>query len=307
MAEQRRRRRRLKKEAVQFAAGMACAGVALSILAGVNLSNNMKETKDLKTEMKTQEEQVSKLEENIKAEETKQVELVKQEADVQKELSEQAKTNPNILNVSQEKVAYLTFDDGPSKNTSIILDFLKANNIKATFFVLGNGDDALYKRIVDEGHTLAPHSNTHDYATIYQNKDAFMEDLNSLSAHLEKVTGVKPTITRLPGGSVNSISKKYGGDNIMEEVRQAVTDAGYTYFDWNVDSKDAATSNQSEEVIIQSVLDGTKNLNEAVILMHDAAPKGTTVDALPEIVEGLKAQGFVFRPITKETTPVQYK
>lgn len=286
---------------------IASITILMFIFAMASLNSSMGKTKALKSEMKLQEEQVKKLLESIQTENEKKLLLDKEHSKAKEDLEKASKADNSILSIAQDRFAYLTFDDGPSKNTAAILDFLKANNIKATFFVLGNGDETIYKRIVQEGHTLAPHSESHKYEEIYKSSEAFMKDLNSLATHLEEVTGIKPTITRIPGGSVNSVSKKYGGDNIMDEVRAAVTAAGYTYFDWNVDSNDASDEDQSKNSIVGNVLQGVNHLDEAVILLHDTNSKATTLEALPEIVEGLRKQGFSFRAITQETTPIQYK
>lgn len=273
------------------------------------LPEKMNALKVAKETVATFNEQQAVLQEELN---TNKLELEQVEVEVQDkkaQLEKAAAANPDVIVGSDtNKFAYLTFDDGPSANTVKILDFLKANNIKATFFVLGkNNQDEIYKRIVNEGHTLAIHSNTHAYDTIYQSVDNFMADITSLSNMLEKVTGVKPSIMRFPGGSNNTISHKYGGGNIMNQIIPAVTDAGFTYFDWNVDSLDASANKQDKNVIVQSVLNGAQGKNEAVILMHDAPAKTTTVDALPEIVEGLRKQGFSFRPITDETEQVKFK
>lgn len=231
--------------------------------------------------------------------------------ELEKKLDEAKVQNPEIkIDTQQEatKFAYLTFDDGPSENTVRILDFLKANNIQATFFVLGKqNQDEVYKRIVDEGHTLALHSNTHQYDEIYTSVDNFMEDINTLADKLETITGVRPSVMRFPGGSNNTISNRYGGANIMDEIIPAVEALGLIYFDWNVDSLDASKNLQDKDVIVNSVLSGAKGKDHAVILMHDATPKTTTVEALPEIVEGLRKQGFVFRAIDEDTHEVQFK
>lgn len=273
------------------------------------LPEKMNALKVAKETVATFNEQQAVLQEELN---TNKLELEQVEVEVQDkkaQLEKAAAANPDVIVGSDtNKFAYLTFDDGPSANTVKILDFLKVNNIKATFFVLGkNNQDEIYKRIVNEGHTLAIHSNTHAYDTIYQSVDNFMADITSLSNMLEKVTGVKPSIMRFPGGSNNTISHKYGGGNIMNQIIPAVTDAGFTYFDWNVDSLDASANKQDKNVIVQSVLNGAQGKNEAVILMHDAPAKTTTVDALPEIVEGLRKQGFSFRPITDETEQVKFK
>ena len=262
-------------------------------------ANTLEDSKDV---LSTQLESIRERNEQL----SKQIEELSVEIN---RLKEQGfEINDLDANPEDKKYAYLTFDDGPSKNTVKILDFLKANNIQATFFVLGkDGYDDVYKRIVDEGHTLALHSDTHDYASIYQSVDTFMADIQTLSDQIEALTGVIPNVLRFPGGSNNLVSHRYGGSDIMSKIIPTVEDAGYVYFDWNVDSQDAAKGLQDKKVIVDSVLTQSKYQKNAVILMHDAAAKTTTVEALPEIIEGLKAQGFVFRPLTVDSAPVQFK
>ncbi len=248
--------------------------------------------------------------ETIKAEKealTQQIQELSKEIGL---LKEQGIPVESLVPVAEEdrKYAYLTFDDGPSQNTIKILDFLKANNIKATFFVLEkDGYDDVYQRIVNEGHEIALHSTDHDYSRIYQTVDTFMTDMEDLSAYIQGLTGVESKVLRFPGGSNNHVSRKYGGDDIMDHIIQEVEEQGYAYFDWNVDSMDAAKGLQDKDVIVSSVLNQAKYQKTAVILMHDAARKTTTVDALPEVVEGLKEQGFFFRGLSEETPPVRFK
>lgn len=269
--------------------------------------NDFKETKLALTNIK----EANTAAEASLSEYTAKIEQIQKELKLKEvALKEAQEANPDLVvdNTSGEKYAYLTFDDGPSENTEKILDFLKANNIHATFFVLGkDGEEDIYRRIVDEGHTLAIHSNTHNYDEIYQSVDAFMDDISVLSEKIESATGTRPTILRFPGGSNNTIGARYGGKDVMDKIISAVTKAGYTYFDWNVDSLDASKNRQDKDVIVKSVLDGARNKDEAIILMHDAQPKTTTVEALPEIVEGLRKQGFSFKVITEDTPQVKFK
>ena len=268
----------------------------------------LNEVKETMAKVQASKEEQAKVLENLGVQvETLNTQLETLKADLNKAKEKNPELAATMAN-TETKYAYLTFDDGPSDNTTKILDFLKANNIKATFFVIGKDNmDDIYKRIVDEGHTLAIHSNTHDYKGIYQSVDTFMEDINTLANHLEQVTGVRPTIMRFPGGSNNTVSQRYGGEGLMDQIIETINEAGYTYFDWNVDSMDASASHQDKNVIINSVLNGAANKKEAIILMHDAAAKTTTVDALPQIVEGLRKKGFVFDKITNETPTIQFK
>ncbi len=284
---------------------------AISVYLAMELKVKIEDINLSHQEIARLEEEKNNLQKKLEALETDNNKSKKELENLEKEINDIKRSNPqweNILNAKGDKIAYLTFDDGPSKNTVKILDFLKLNNIKATFFVIyyENSDD-IYKRIVDEGHTLAIHSMTHNYSAIYRNTNTFMQDIEKLSNHLFSVTGVKPNVFRFPGGSNNRISIRYGGHNLMNQIIPKVEEAGYTYFDWNVDSRDADKNVQDKEVIVQSVLEGAKDKTSAIILMHDAAPKTTTVEALPEVIEGLRAQGFLFEQLTPNSPLVQFQ
>lgn len=113
-----------------------------------------------------------------------------------------------------ERKVYLTFDDGPSGNTGEILDILAEYDVKATFFVVGKEEEKyqpLYKRIVEEGHTLAMHSYSHKYDEIYQSKESFAADLSKLQEFLYDTTGVWCRYCRFPGGSSNTVSRVIPG------------------------------------------------------------------------------------------------
>ena len=232
--------------------------------------------------------ETTKVEESVKDTETK--------------AEEPAKINPVKSN---GKKVYLTFDDGPSSNTDQILDILKDYDVKATFFVVGKTDERsvkAYQRIVEEGHTLAMHSYSHKYDEIYESKEAFARDLNSLQEYLYETTGVWPRIYRFPGGSSNTVSKVD-----MQELIEYLTDIGITYFDWNVASGDAVSRTLPAETIVNNCLSGIEKQKESVILMHDASNKGTTVEALPQIIEAIQERGDTgILPITDETVPVQH-
>lgn len=232
--------------------------------------------------------ETTKVEESVKDTETK--------------AEEPAKINP--VKSSGKKV-YLTFDDGPSSNTDQILDILKDYDVKATFFVVGKTDERsvkAYQRIVEEGHTLAMHSYSHRYDEIYESKEAFARDLNSLQEYLYETTGVWPRIYRFPGGSSNTVSKVD-----MQELIEYLTDIGITYFDWNVASGDAVSRTLPAETIVNNCLSGIEKQKESVILMHDASNKGTTIEALPRIIEAIQEQGDAeLLPITDETVPIQH-
>ncbi len=200
---------------------------------------------------------------------------------------------------------YLTFDDGPSSNTDQILDILKQYDVKATFFVVGKTDEQsvrAYQRIVDEGHTLAMHSYSHKYDKVYESRESFIADLEKLQEYLYQVTGIWPRFYRFPGGSSNAVSKVD-----MKELTAFLEQSGITYFDWNIESGDAVSGYLDKDSIVHNCLSNLDVFNECVILMHDAADKDTTLEALPEVISQIKERGdCVILPVTDETVPVHH-
>lgn len=200
---------------------------------------------------------------------------------------------------------YLTFDDGPSTYTDEILNILKEEGVKATFFVTGKEGpeyERLYKRIVEEGHTLGMHSYSHRYYELYASKENFMEDLHKLQDYLEEITGVRPVFYRFPGGSSNSVSQVP-----IRELADCLEAEGIRYFDWNVSSRDAAGERLSADTIVYNCTKDITDYNRAMILMHDAADKRQTVEALPIIIDKLNAlEDTAILPVTEETEVIQH-
>lgn len=208
-----------------------------------------------------------------------------------------------------KKIAYLTFDDGPSKNTYKILDILRYYNIKATFFV--NGKPVykdVYLRMNKEGHLIGNHTYSHEYKDIYESVDNFRDDVNKLNRLLMEY-GIKPKyILRFPGGSNNTASKKYGGDKVMDELIQIMSEEGYQYYDWNVTSGDADKQPLSKEEIIKNVVKGCREKNNVVILFHDLNSKVSTVEAIPDIIEYLLQENYEFRVLnSNENSIIHFK
>lgn len=288
--------KRLKKMILWTIALAILIPVIGCILLSVRVFQLKKQVAVLTEQLPTEEmqEEASGVYETTKVEESVR--------DTETKAEEPAKINP--VRSSGKKV-YLTFDDGPSSNTDQILDILKDYDVKATFFVVGKTDERsvkAYQRIVEEGHTLAMHSYSHKYDEIYESKEAFARDLNSLQEYLYETTGVWPRIYRFPGGSSNTVSKVD-----MQELIEYLTDIGITYFDWNVASGDAVSRTLPAETIVNNCLSGIEKQKESVILMHDASNKGTTIEALPRIIEAIQEQGDAeLLPITDETVPVQH-
>lgn len=205
------------------------------------------------------------------------------------------------------KIAYLTFDDGPSNNTGKILDILDQYGVKATFFVISKKNmDNEYKMIVDRGHTIALHAHTHTYSKIYKSEEAYFADLKKIDDKVYNITGVRSKIIRFPGGSSNTVHRKYC-KGIMNKLKVSVREKGYIYHDWNVDSQDATGSNVPVEKLVNNIKKYSKNQDIIDILMHDTgSSKQTTVEALPQIIEYLQAEGYRILPITENTPPIQH-
>lgn len=193
-----------------------------------------------------------------------------------------------------DKVAYITIDDGPSRAiTPGILDILKQEGIKATFFVLPHSDvDDIYMRIIDEGHELGNHSYSHVYKKLYDSKDIelFREDVLLARAFIMDNFGYLTTAFRFPGGAMSRSS------SIITPRREILTELGYRDFDWNVELGDANSkqADKSAEALTRNVLDNTRNREQLIVLMHDTSNKTTTLEALPFIIEGLREQGYAF-------------
>ena len=210
----------------------------------------------------------------------------------------------NLASEGDVHKVYLTFEDGPSENTEAILDILAQYNVKATFFVVGKEDEdsqELYKRIVEEGHTLGMHSYSNKYSQIYQSKDAFEEDFNRLRDELYQVTGVESIYYRFPGGSSNQIS------NVpMSDFIHYLNEQGVIYYDWNISAGDAASNAYSAEEIVANVVDDVVKYKTSVVLLHDASDKSTTVEALAPMIEALNEMGAEILPIDEDTSVIQY-
>ncbi len=210
----------------------------------------------------------------------------------------------NPEDIEGTRYVYLTFDDGPSSNTDEILDILDEYGVKATFFVCGKPDarysDA-YKRIVDDGHTLGMHSYSHKYSEIYSSVESFKEDTDNIRIFLYNTTGVWSNYYRFPGGSSNDVSK----GNIYDLI-DYLDSTNITFYDWNVSAGDDR-SGSTKESIYSNVVDNIPRFQHSVVLMHDAADKHSTVEALPEIIEAIQSMdNTVIVPITDDTVPVQH-
>ena len=193
-----------------------------------------------------------------------------------------------------EKIVYLTFDDGPSVCTDQILNILRQERVKATFFVTAQFTPYLNRMaaIAKDGHEVAIHTYSHNFK-IYKSIDSYFADLNKLNDLIEKYTGKRSRIMRFPGGSSNSIYRKYNSDpKFMDRLCVALLDSGYQFVDWNLDSGDARGNNIAADRLVRSACGSRHNIQ--CLLMHDTGAKRTTVTALPQIIRYFKQHGYEF-------------
>lgn len=210
----------------------------------------------------------------------------------------------NLAKAGDIHQVYLTFDDGPSEQTNEILDILDDYGVKATFFVNGRQDEtsiAAYKRIVDEGHTIAMHSYSHKYSEIYESVDAFQKDFERIQNLIYDTTGVECTYYRFPGGSSNRVSNA----NMLDYINY-LNGQGVTYFDWNVSSGDATSQAFTVDELVENVMKDVVKYKTSVVLLHDANNKTTTVQALPTMIESLQESGAIILPIDENTQVIQH-
>lgn len=206
----------------------------------------------------------------------------------------------------QEKVIYLTFDDGPSKNTAAILDVLAEEGVPATFFVIGAETErglALYQRILDEGHTLGLHTYTHEYSQIYASADAYLNDIAKLSAHLRDTVGYQPKIFRFPGGSNNATADPA----VLKEIKERAAKMGLTWFDWNALGKDDRSWTADPTDICENIVNTAGDKDRIITLMHDDGLRTTAADAVRLVIKHYRALGYRFDKLTEDTKPIQFR
>lgn len=205
-------------------------------------------------------------------------------------------------------IIYLTFDDGPSSTiTPKILDVLKEKGVHATFFVINYNESTehLVKREAEEGHAIGIHGYSHDYAKIYASVDVCYNNIKTLQEKIYKTTGIKTMILRFPGGSSNTVSRKYC-PGIMTKITEKVLSEGFKYYDWNVMSGDSGDV-KTKEAVYANVTKGLKPGRDNIVLMHDFSGNHKTLDALPEIIDYGLANGYKFEVITTNTEMVKQK
>ncbi len=203
--------------------------------------------------------------------------------------------NVNHIYSSDKKRAFLTFDDGPSNVTPMILDTLKKENVKATFFVLGKMVEQkpdMVKRMYDEGHFIANHGYSHVYDSIYSSKEAVLDEFNKCNIAVQNAIGdekYNSHLFRFPGGSSGG---KYA--DLKLQAKELLKQNGIESVDWNALNGDAETNNLSLEFELQRLEETTKGKQSVVILMHDSPLKKVTADSLSQIIAYLRNNGYEF-------------
>lgn len=203
-----------------------------------------------------------------------------------------------------DKWVCLTFDDGPSKTTPDVLAALNRAGVKATFFVVATGHNDKYLPLVSEaaaaGHQIALHSASHEYSDIYQSPDAYWKDIGLLKERLSPYLSADDLrYLRFPGGSTNTVSRRYGGRGLMQQLKEEVTAKGYAYVDWNVCAEDAVGGKPSAGTIFRNIVRETGEQTQCIVLMHDSATTHTTAEALPDIIQWYKDNGFAFLTVAQ--------
>lgn len=195
------------------------------------------------------------------------------------------------------KVIYLTFDDGPSPYTATLLEVLEKYNVKATFFVCNTDCVEYLEDIAAGGHSIGIHTMSHNYKSIYSGEEAYFSDLFKMQDIIESKTGIKTTLVRFPGGSSNTVSSFNKG--IMTRLAKELTDMGFKYFDWNVDSDDAGKTRTAKKVF-KNVTDGVQQQDVSIVLQHDV--KSYSVEAVEQIICWGLENGYTFMALD-ETSP----
>lgn len=210
----------------------------------------------------------------------------------------------NAGSAQPEKWVCLTFDDGPSRTTPAVLTALDAAGVHGTFFVVATGYNEKYLSLLTEaaaaGHQIALHSASHEYSDIYQSSDAYWEDIALLKERIAPYVDVESIrYLRFPGGSTNTVSRRYGGRELMKQLKSEVEQKGWQWVDWNVCAEDAVGGHPSADAIYRNVVRETGQQTNCIVLMHDSASTRTTAEALPDIIQWYADNGYTFLTVAE--------
>lgn len=302
----RRRVQRLKKMIVLFVLVWMLLPVGLSIVLFVRLGALNGQLAETQGYLRRVEETMARQEQDA-GEEPETAQLDRKEVIVTAPVAGADGQDKDVTAVEPEAAhkVYLTFDDGPSKYTEEILDILDEYNVKATFFVLGKENEhsiEMIREIAERGHTLGMHSYSHKYADVYRSVDDFSADFYRIYAYILENTGIQSTCYRFPGGSSNTVS-----DLDMHVFADFLAEQEIEYYDWNLSSGDGGSVLLDVDTLVRNSTQDIEKHETSIILMHDAASRPTTVEALPQIIENILAmEDTVILPITEDTTPIHH-
>ncbi|AZV57708.1 polysaccharide deacetylase family protein [Clostridium sp. AWRP] len=212
-------------------------------------------------------------------------------------------SSPNTSEqISCNKTIYLTFDDGPSTEvTPKILDTLKEENVKATFFIIGckiQGREDIVKRIFNEGNSIGLHTYTHKSSKIYSSSDSFLDEMNKTSIEIEKVVGFAPKIIRFPTGSNGHLT-----NSLLEKLHSS----GYKIYDWNLPLSDGIDYNTSVDQLYKEGTGKCVNPNKIFLLAHCDSQNKNTCVVLSKIIKHYKELGYEFKTITENTPEYHFR
>jgi len=205
----------------------------------------------------------------------------------------------SMISKNDEKVIYLTFDDGPSVMTDKVLDILKENDVKATFFVIGNqikGQEAMVKRIFTEGHSIGLHTYTHTYDKIYSTRKGFISEMFKSQDEICSIIGIKPTIIRFPSGSYKHLTKAF-----LKELHGC----NFKVYDWNALMSDGVNCKTPADKLYREATKTTVREHPIILLMHCDYMHKNTCKALPRVIRFYKDNGYEFK-IINDKTPENY-
>ena len=203
-----------------------------------------------------------------------------------------------------EKWVCLTFDDGPSKTTPDVLAALKDAGVHATFFVVATGYNEKYLSLLTEasaaGHQIALHSASHEYSDIYRSSEAYWADIALLKERIAPYVDTESIrYLRFPGGSTNTVSRRYGGKGLMQQLKAEAEQKDFQWVDWNVCAEDAVGGHPSADTIYRNVVRETGEQTHCIVLMHDSSTTRTTAEALPDIIRWYADNGYTFLTVAE--------
>ena len=205
-----------------------------------------------------------------------------------------------IYSNNESKTVYLTFDDGPSSNnTNKIIDILNKNNIRGTFFVVGDSTNIyphLIKKLDENNMCIMPHCNFHDYKGIYKCEENYFKDLNNCKENINKIIENREmNFIRIPGGSDNKICN----EKVLNNIKTKILDNGDNYIDWTINFGDIEKNSSSVEFIKSRMMDDGGLYNVEVVLMNDIGGKEANIESLQEIIDFYNKRGYKFKTLNE--------